>query len=239
MSIGAFNTSLKEAQIFLSNVNLFKSLGIKVINKDDVSQEFKSASQKNDYFKLYKCALANFDYDILLSDDSIFQFSYKVNRGHLPFIRYAFFQNPQEYKSYEEYLENLRELGIVEEETNEEIGNSFENDYQQFLTEQNVNTSSTSIRYDLDYSNYQPLVHSVSHLHIGHANNIRIPCDKILTPLKFTVFVLKHVYYYQWKDLVETGNVYLSECLKSTKLNCPQLTAAHWKVTETKELFLT
>jgi hypothetical protein len=238
MSTVAFNSSLKEAQTLLNNIQLFKSIGVKVINKDDVSQEFKTASQKGDYFQLYKCAKTNFDYDILLSDDSLFQFSYKFLPGQLPQIRYAFFQNPQEFKSYEQYLELLRSKNIIEEETNEEIGNAFEEEYQQFLTEQNLNTSSISIRYDFDNDNYKPLIHSVSHLHIGHQNNIRIPCDKILTPLKFSVFILKHVYYYKWKDLVESGNAYLSHCLDNSKHTCLPLLTTHWQAIETKELFL-
>jgi hypothetical protein len=237
MSLAAFNSSLRESKVFLNKINLFKSQGIKILSRDDVSQEFKTASQKDDYFQLYKCAIMNFDYDILLLDDSIFQYTYKDIPGKLPSLRFAYFQNPQEYKSYEEFLDYLRDKNIIEEETNEEIGNDFEEDYQQFLTEQNVNTSSISIRYDLDAGNYKPLIHSTSHIHIGHQNNIRIPCNKILTPLKFTVFVLKHVYYYQWKELVEDENSHLIRSLDA-KLACVSLTSESWTDIENKELFL-
>ena len=108
MSISSFNSSYKDALTLLDNVKLLKSNGIKVINRDGVSQEFKTASQKNDYFKLYKSAISNFDYDILLIDDSILQYSFIDSGDLLPSIRYAYFQNPQEFKTYEDFLEFLR-----------------------------------------------------------------------------------------------------------------------------------
>ncbi len=220
-------------------MGLLKSTGIKVINQDDVSGEFKSASQNKDYFQLYKCALRNFDYDFLLQDDSIFQFSYRFDStGSNSYIRFAFFQNPQEYKSYSEFLQYLREVGYLTDETDEEVGEIYVEDYQQYVSEQAINTTSTSIRYDFDPKNYTPSIHSISHMHIGHHNDIRIPCSIILTPIKFCVFVIKHIYYGTWKYHVESGSAAWKTRIKTSKLHCTKLTPSQWANQEDEELFL-
>jgi hypothetical protein len=238
MTLSTFNTSFNEACCFLGEINLLKSKGIKFLNKDDVSQEFKSMSQKNDYFNLYRCAIKNFDYDFLLYDDSIFQFSFKILQEKMPSIRFAFFQNPSEFKTYTEYLEHLRGLNIVTTESDEDIGDSLFEEYQQYLTEQSINSSSICIRYDVDAKNYSPLIHSTAHFHIGHVNNIRIPCDRILTPFKFVLFVIKHAFYHKWKDLIESNNKLLMDQLITAKSKCINLKSTHWTTHEAKELFI-
>jgi len=52
------------------------------------------------------------------------------------------------------------------------------------------------------------------------------------------IFVLKHVYYYQWKELIEKENPFLEECLNGAKLSCVTLHATKWADQEKKELFL-
>ncbi|ALL05961.1 hypothetical protein AQ505_10930 [Pedobacter sp. PACM 27299] len=238
MSEMNFSNSVKEVQSFLKEIGLFKEQGVKVINRDDVSGEFKNASQKADYFNLYKVALRNFDYDILLKDDSIFQFSYKFNGSSPPDIRFAFFQNPRQYKSYDDFLEILTEKGLIEKEGNESISDLLEEEYQQFLTEQNINESSTSIRFDVDATAYKPLIHSTAHFHIGHKNNVRIPCKIILSPLKFSIFIIKHVYYTVWKTKIGEPTGILATSLSNSKSTCLKLHPLSWdQITEQKEMF--
>ena len=38
------------------------------------------------------------------------------------------------------------------------------------------------------------MFHAYAHLHIGTGNDIRIPVDKVLSPLHFVDFVIKHMY---------------------------------------------
>jgi hypothetical protein len=180
MTVGKFQTSLEDAKKLLEKIDLFRQKGIKQINTTGVSDEFKTASQKADYFQVYKTAKKNFDYDFLLKDESFFQFEFKP-RPHphdCPIVRYAFFQNPQEYKSYRDYL---LEQEIIQENDSED-DEIFREEYEQFLIEQQLNLSSTTIRFDVDIQNYRPRIHSFAHIHIGHKSDIRIPCDKILTP---------------------------------------------------------
>lgn len=238
MQLSQFESSIQECKEFLLKIKILKAKGIKNINKDDVSQEFKTASQKASYLDIYQCAIRNFDYDFLLHDDSFFQFSFRGNSSEFPSMRFAYFQNPYDYKSYKDFILELRDLGYINNETDEEIGEIFWEDYQQYLSEQDINSSSVSIRYDVDLKNYSPLIHSVSHFHIGHRNDVRIPCDRVVTPLKFVIFVIKHAYYHVWKQLVESGSEPLLNSLKNAKNKCTPLTIDFWADNEKSELFI-
>lgn len=232
MTVGKFQASLEDARKLLEKIDLFRQKGVKQINTIGVSSEFQAAVQKSDYFEVYKVAIRNFDYDFLLADESFFQFECKTSSS-LPNIRYAFFQNPQEYKSYQEFL---LEQELIQEQ-NSEDNEIFRDYYEQFLIEQQLNLSSTTIRFDVDLKNYRPLIHSIAHIHIGHRSNIRIPCDKILTPYMFVLFVLKHVYYSHWKDLIEDEN--FIGAMRQEKGGCPSLDGNNWSAEENSELFIT
>lgn len=239
MNLSNFEISIKESKNLLKKTYFFKEIGVKSINNEGVSDAFIKASYKSNYFDAYKAGIENKDYDILLIDNSFFQFEFKQNANHFPLVRFAFFQNPQLYISYEDYLNILRQDGIIEIETNDEIGDSLTEEYEQFLLEQEMNPLTTTIRYDVDITAYKPLVHSTAHLHIGHSNNIRIPCDKILTPLNFVLFVLKHTYYSEWKILLKKNNKELEEAIKRAKKSCTKIVGKYWLTGEQDELFLT
>src|SRR5215213_3158785 len=102
MNLGIFNISFEQCIRFLSYCNLFRMRGLK---RFQVSDEFKRASLSRPYFEVYNIAKRNGDFDILLQDESIFQYSLTfAHDTKLASIRYAFFENPQEYITYEEFL---------------------------------------------------------------------------------------------------------------------------------------
>ncbi|MBK7873669.1 MAG: hypothetical protein IPJ74_24925 [Saprospiraceae bacterium] len=81
---------------FHGDVSLLKQRTTKKINKDGLSNEFKSIFQTNDYFRVYIVGKENYDFDFLLQDESYLQFSIFQNSDNSPpELRYAFFQNPQ------------------------------------------------------------------------------------------------------------------------------------------------
>lgn len=236
MTEANFNISFGKIESTLKSFDLLKMKGIKNLKNDGVSDEFKKASLSNKYYEAYKIGLESYDFDFLLIDESYFQFQY-FNRDGILEIRYAYFQNPFEYISYEEFLEN--EIDLIEiNETIESVGSIFETEYNQFLNEQELSSNYSTIRYDSDFKNYKPILHSVSHLHIGHLSNIRIPIDKILSPLRFVLFTLKHIYYHNWKDRLEIDNddiiLRLKDCLNGEE----NLNVDYWNNEERIELHL-
>lgn len=239
LNIVSFEQSLNTVEKLLKNIQFLFQPSIKRIYRDGVSDEFRKASYSGSYYEAYKAAIKNFDYDYLLFENSFFQFGYELTPGQeLPSIRYAFYQNPQLYCTYDEYLDSLRIMNLITDESNEDIGFHFHEEYQQYLIEQAINESSTTIRYDVDHLEYRPLIHSTSHIHIGHSNNIRIPCNKVISPMKFSLFVIKHIFYEQWKDFIEKRNDTLIPILATEKAKCVKLTEDFWNHNEEQELFL-
>ena len=232
MTVGSFKSSMVLVEKFFKQSFLLKSKGVKPLG--ETSDEFKSSTLKGNYYTSYQTALRNLDYDFLLKDESFLQFSFsKLNEIGYPTLRYAYYQNPKEFITYEEYLAKEVETSY------EEAGDIFIEDYVQFLTEASINSDFTTIRYDLDSKNYLPLIHATSHLHIGNAENIRIPCSKIMTPLSFILFITKHVYYENWKTLLKNDNFY-KEYLDVLKPQCSYVNLSGWNTNmETKEFYLT
>ena len=243
MNEGAFRSSLDEARTLLNQLGFLKSSGVKSIYRDGVSDEFKKASQQENYFRLYNTGLENFDYDILMYDESFLQFSYDgIDGNDIPLLRFAFFQNPQLFITYEQYIDHLKKESYIDEDENlESLGVSFEEEYSQYLNEQQVNTSNTSIRFDTDSESHIPLVHSTSHFHFGHVTNVRVPCCSVISPLGFVLFIIKHIYYNDWKRLIEAGNSILMTAIhrqKSTFSDIKSINPSKWTSSELAEIFV-
>jgi len=186
---------LEDVKKILKDVNILKSENTtrkRTVSSWKFSEDFIHESQKNDYIKLFNIILKNADYDFILTDDAVFQFSCSEN-GKLEngTIRYAYYPNPYECKSYEDFL-------IDNGENFKECGDLYREEYVQYVSECEIKQSITPIRYDYDYSLYIPGKHPASHLHIGLEENFRIPVSKMLTPVKFVVFVMKNIYFEHW-----------------------------------------
>ncbi|CAM3045706.1 hypothetical protein SAMN05444143_1242 [Flavobacterium succinicans] len=231
MNRGKFIASINDSVSLLTKLDLFKSKGTK--GNGVYSEEFLKTSKGDNIVATYECAIQNFDYDILLKDDSLIQFQQKNDD-----LRYAYIQNPYKFISKEEYVlltHSTEELELFPDLTIEELIN--ENEYEQFLNEQNLNSISNYFRYDCSPAGYNPLVHSYSHFHIGMNENIRIPTSKKITPLKFTKFCIKNTYYENWKSCFESDPTFISEIIK-IKNECLELPQTKWSEIEKNELYL-
>ncbi|TKC00031.1 DUF2290 domain-containing protein [Pedobacter cryotolerans] len=236
MNQSLFNISLQESKQVLRDFSLFKNNGLKSINNDGVTEEFKLSSQKATYKETFLVALRNFDYDIILNDQSFFQFQMKKNGNDLE-LRYAFFQTPFTFRSYQDFVSELL-VNENNKETLEEIGELFHFEYQQYLDEQELLENYSTIRYDFEGKGYRPLIHSTSHLHIGYQNHMRIPLNKTLTPLKFVLFVIKQVYYREWKEKANSDLDYIKDKLTRARINCTDLKAIQWNSNEQLDLHI-
>jgi len=178
------------------------------------SSEFISASQSDDYNRIYKTARNHHDYDILLIDQSIFQFSYDLDDNEqIQVIRYAYYETPLDHPTYQEFL---IDIGL----TYEECGESFYEDYEQVISESHLKNAVTPIRYDYDLPLYRKVNHHpASHIHIGHSNEIRIPMNYILTPLGFVAFIIRQIYRNNWLQALSNDKFYsLYKTLKTCEI---------------------
>jgi hypothetical protein len=232
MNLAQFNISFKNSIELLKKLKLYKGLGNKTIG--DYSEETKKLSKKNKYKEIYDLTLKNLDYEIILVDDSVFQFSFTP-------IRYGFIQNPLEFVSKQNYLLELYSndefLDFSDDELNLLLDSINEDEYEQFLNEQEINKQANYIRYDATDSGYRPLIHSYSHIHIGMNENLRIPSSRIITPFCFVMFCIRNTYYDDWKDAI-VGIPDFQNMMNDCKLNCNQLIDTYWGRNEELELYL-
>lgn len=230
-----FNISIKDSIKLLKDVHLFKGVGPKNIGK--YSEEFRKVCRNNKHIEIYNTIRDNLDYEIILSDESFFQFSYNTD-----YLRLSFIQNPSfKYTKYD-YLKICfpdDDLSLLTETEIDGLIN--ENEYEQFLIEQEINSNLIYVRYDYDKKGYNPLLHSCSHIHIGLNENLRIPMAIVLTPLEFVLFSIKQCYYDVWRLYHEklTFPTVAKQLFDSKKI-CPIITdPAIWTPMEKHEIYIT
>lgn len=226
MNKGQYTTSLNKASSLLRKHSLLKGTPVRFRGSSTKSPE---VSDKYDYVEEYKEAIDIFNYDFLLFDESILQFSYPTDMRHNPLIRYAYYQCPYEYLSYEQYLFNI---GF----SYEEAGEVFQTEYEQLLSEASLEAHYMYIRYDYSVDEYTLAVHPASHLHIGHLGSIRIPIQMIITPYMFVLFVLKQCYYSEWKHLIKDHK--FRTAFQASKTSCSLLDSRLFSDLDKKELYL-
>lgn len=194
------------------------------------SEEWFKASLSDDYNYIYKTAREHANYDILLTDQSVLQFSYEEDKdNNIHVIRYAYYESPNKIPTYTEFLGSH---GL----SYEECGEDFYQDYEQVISEAALKSSVTPIRYDYDLPLYKKVAHHpASHLHIGHNNELRIPLFYILTPIGFIAIVLRQIYRKEW--LTALTNEKFSYLYRSIK-TCDHVPDAHFKVAEREDFYI-
>lgn len=221
-----FNMSREQAKRLLNKFDLLKSADF---YKKPISCEFIRVTGEKDFYNVYLTALNNFDYHFLLFDESFLQLEYNQNSTDNVTLRYAYYQFPYDFPTYKEYL---MERGL----SFNEVGYGYKYEYEQALSEAPQKDTFVLIRYDYSEREYSPGVHSVSHFHFGHSSSIRIPSSVIITPLLFTLFVLKQVYSDLWKSLIEESNFH--RIYKSSKSKCQNIRMCFFDDLDKKELYL-
>ena len=192
-----FKISIDESIKHLKGINLFKDIGPNQIGC--YSKEFKKVCRGNKHIDIYNCIVKNLDYEIILNDDSFFQFSWDNE-----YLRYSFIQNPNISFSKTDYLNQVFSLEEIDEMSDSDLDELVnEDDYEQFLNEQIQNNNPIYIRYDFDRKGYKPLLHSCSHIHFTLSEDMRISSQRIFTPHMFTYLCVKLCYYDSWKSHFE------------------------------------
>lgn len=169
-------------------------------------------------------------YDLLLTDNSIFQF-HKEQED----MRYCFMQNPKVKVSWEEYLHtNNCAIEDLEPEELELLRGCYDNGDDDSCYR--IVNNPVYFRYDLSGSQYREGLHPYSHLHIGLHNEIRLPISKILTPEMFAQFAIKMAYPELWKEKMDDSKIV--EFNRTVKKACEDLPKEKWSEIDKYDLFL-
>lgn len=210
MNLGKYRSDLDNVLSILKEYSLLGDLNLhnfKNNNTNKYSKNSKSKARDNNYFDFYRTLVENADYDILLKDNSIFQFS-----NDSDVLRFAFYPCPDEL-DYNGFLENVLEVKYSE------VGDTMFDLYSDYINQLSEFIVRTPIRYDFDASLYIENEHSASHIHFGFNKDFKINCDKELLPSLFVLFVIQNYYYDLWKQNKDIYNHHIS----NLKQNCPIL----------------
>jgi len=180
-----------------------------------VNDEFRDSalSSESQYHNIYLLGLRLSYYNFLISDYSFFQFSW-FTRDH---VRYAYYPNP--FISSESDLADLRHWRDM-------LATGFISldDYLDVLRDSKPGIGVPPIRYENATGQHRGLQHPCSHFHIGHHEDNRWASNRVITPLAFTLLVLKQYYGAVWREVGtdssdEFGNRFESKLIQE-KMNC-------------------
>lgn len=191
-----FCRSLRGAEQSLRKLSLTEE--VRLLASLTPSEEFRRTALDPDstYAEVYRRGMANYDYNILLTDLSFFQFHCE-EYGPRPGLRYAFYPNPHPVIRFSEYVAQPQ-LAL---RPNDHPA-TYE-DYLQYLSESPEDVRVPVVRFDLAIHDYAPLQHPAAHLHIGLHEDNRWPCARIWTPHAFVLTIVKLYYDQHWWSSIE------------------------------------
>lgn len=235
MNNSLFIMSIKEAAKVCEDCGVLKSY-IRPSSFNVVKPDIKNFS---DYKTYVNELLIRGEYDILLSDDSLFQFEINLNKSitvdgkkvKYDYYKYTFAQASERRLGFDEYMEGIdRSSPDYNEELYREM---YEND-----SPLGENYSPFYIRYDVDYKGYLPNSHSYAHMHLGFKEGYRMPVSLILTPKAFVCMVLKLVYSTQWKEKIISDSGTKARTYSALKTQCLNEPNKYWTSEERVDLYI-
>lgn len=216
MTISEFATSLRRAIQFLIEIDVvfdprhWASLV--------PSPEFRTSatSRSSRYEEVYLTGLRHRDYNVLLNDFSYIQYYCEGEDSDVS-LRFAFYPNPYELPTYEEFEQEYGEWSVDALEM-----------YLQLASENPLVHRIPCIRYEWSKRDYVHLRHPASHIHLGLHEENRWPLSKLLSPEAFSFLVAKFFYSEQWyaaagDDERGTGLRGLEKRLAKVRYKCESL----------------
>ena len=156
----------------------------------NASYEVKTTTRKaTSYSEVYDVITGQQEFNLMLSDRSIFQFTETKKNEDL---RLVYYPNPYQFVEYQSIRKEALELLNSQEFT--------EVEYEQYISETDFSCDVPVIRYDLSIEQHCEYYHPAAHFHIGFYAENRWPVDRILTPLAFFLKILANYYPSTWKS---------------------------------------
>ena len=219
-------TSIEEVLKYLDAVGIPYSTTYKLKNllPQKYSDAYYQTFHNGDYNRTFVVASENRDFDIMLKDGSLFQFTSRNEND----IHYSFLHRIEKNLTFEEFYDTYA--------TDDNI-DTIERDYEYYLASDKDTLYACPIRYDVAETEYTEMYHAYAHLHIGIETDIRIPVDKVLSPLHFVDFVIKHMYKNNW-DNAYTHNDKFKKLVNRLKSRAENIDSEHFTEAEHNLLYI-
>lgn len=234
MSSVSFNSSIAQAKNLVEKCNLLSHVNTYV----NIPSDYVGVVRDLPYHEQWATHESRYWYHIKLSDDSLLFF--KEDSFKYMMSPYSEMQSQEEYEQNE--LRALTLEGYSESDALELVSFSLEKDYSDYVDTEASLRLATPVRLDIHPHQYHATHHPVTHLHIGHGNESRLPVKKIMTPYAFTSFVIATFYPEQWRTHSESegSDAAHTNSMKNALSNVPHEYSDKWcSVFEESRFYLT
>ncbi len=183
---------------------------------------------KEEYMDAYQQIQYNRAYDLLLNDESIFQFGHGKAPDGTETLRYVFMQSFRRFVPFEKskFYENTTE------DSEEEYRELYYQSEECYVD----NHFPFYLRYDYNEATCRGRLHPCSHLHFVLPDAGRIALRIQLNPFTFAMFCLKIAYRDIWEQLIATEE--LKSAIDGARNSCTRISAGSW-TDEHSDLFIT
>lgn len=178
-----------------------------------------------DYVDRWRVSIDNGWFHVKTKDNSLLIFS-EINGCP----NYSFLHCPLDVPSYEEFL-----LGM-DIEVSRENKLKYREDYEMELQTASLKKHLFPLRYDYAPGAYQAGLHPLGHIHIGISNPIRVAVRRTLTPLAFSLFVMRQMYPACWEKLLVKHAEH--KLPRRVRDSLSQVTDDYWKDEDLCEMYL-
>lgn len=222
ISRGKFEAELNDIEKLLRKIEFFEERNY-YPNLDLDPSVYRSKT----FIENWKSLISENIYCFILSDNSLLNFKLDEISKKLSF---TFYECPFNCLTYKEYL--------VENDLVEDYEDKILLDYYEiYLHQCELRENPIMIRYDLDNKSYFSGLHPVSHIHIGHKNQIRLGFHKILNPKSFVSFILRQHYPAIWKAIIITENDWKNYFTKEKSV-LQSIEKENWQLLDSSEFYL-
>lgn len=194
----------------------------------DASASFKKVARRSmSYKEVYDSGVENQDFNLMLFDQSFFQFTEVKSESD---VRLAYYPNPYQFVNYRSQKKEALELL--------ECGELSLSDYEQLVSEEDFTCDIPVIRYDLSLKQHCEKYHPAAHFHIGFFAENRWPVRRVLTPYAFLLKILMHYYPKVWFNVGDRGddNNWLDLAYRNELTSCNILQQDFFKQEEVERL---
>lgn len=186
MNPSKFFPSLADVEKLLGGLGLLADS----IKRPNYPEDMPATIRQNPYAEGWRLSIRNRWYNFRLEDSSVLQFRIT------PYPSYTYLQCPASIATFEQYA--LRYYGTDWKHFYSDILE----EYEQLIDSVPLDKPVTPIRYDYDTECYKPGIHPAAHMHLGLDNDIRILLEKQLTPLSFSMFIIRQFYPNEWLNFI-------------------------------------
>jgi len=193
ISLGRFSTELRGAW------TVFRDLGLAVARNQEPKypDELPALVRSLSYKDAWRFMLSKGYFDVRLENGAFLTFRRGTRQDGSPVLGYCYYDSPVAVVSYERFVFEVLRANP------REVGDSFVEEYEQYVAEASPKQSVTPIRYDYSPGLYKEGRHPAAHFHVGNENEIRIGAAHVLGPAAFALFVIRQAYPELWTKLLD------------------------------------